>query len=141
MKKRLMISLFAGVLMAAMLPGVASADKPVTFTDSVSFQDVDPCTGELVNVTLVFDIAIHEHPNNFVVTVQRSGEIEEGYVFLGGQEHFVANENGEGGTFKDMWRNPETGAKFSVDGKFRIRGNAPIVEEFEMRCLGAPTTP
>jgi len=33
MKKRLMISLFAGVLMAAMLPGVASADKPDSFKD------------------------------------------------------------------------------------------------------------
>ena len=139
MKKRLMISLFAGVLMAAMLPGVASADKPVTFTDEVMFPDTDPCTGQLVDVTLVFDIAIHEHRNNFVVTVQRSGSIDTGYEFLGGQEHFVANKNGEGGTFNDMWRNPDTGAKFQVAGKFRIRGNAPIVEEFEMRCLGAPT--
>ena len=140
MKKRLMVSLFAGVLMVAMLPGVASADQPVTFTDDVTFSDIDPCTDELVNVTLVFDIATHEHRNNFVVTAQRSGSIDTGYEFLGGQEHFVANRNGEGGTFIDMWRNPETGAKFQVAGKFRIRGNAPIVEEFEMRCLGAPTT-
>ena len=49
------------------------ADKPVTFTDSVTFTDVNPCTGVDHELTIEFVVSIHEHQNNFVVHLDRSG--------------------------------------------------------------------
>ena len=139
MKKRLMISLFAGVLMAAMLPGVASADTPETFSDEFTFSDFNPCTGLPQDITIAVDVALHEHRSNFVAIVQRSGTTDDGFVMQGGVERFVENQNGVSAGFMDMWRNPDTGAKFQAAGKFRMRGNAPIVDPFKLRCIGAPT--
>ena len=141
MKKRLMTSLAAGALMAAMLPGVASADKPTVygpFTDT--FTDFNPCTGEEMEVTLTFTFYDHEgHKNNFVGRAELTGSTSEGHVLIGGHDRVSAGPNGVSASFKDVWRNPDNGEKFQVSGKFRERGNAPVVEEFAMRCVGAPT--
>jgi hypothetical protein len=41
----------------------------------------------------------------------------------------------------EMWRNPVDGSKIQASGTFRITGDGIVVDEFELRCVGAPTLP
>ncbi len=126
-----------GMLLTAMLAAPALADSPVRFTDSVTFGDVNPCSGLDDEITLNFDVAIHEHRNNFVVTVQRSGSTTSGYTMIAGSETFVANNGGERGRFVDQWRHPD-GTKFRVLGSFNYNANKDevLVDEFSLTCIG-----
>jgi hypothetical protein len=126
-------------VMIGLMAAPAAADKPVNFQDSDSFWDVNPCTGEDMYVTLFADVFIHEHPNNFVVRVVRTGTTSTGDVMDHGIETQVANGNVEAGRFTDQWRN-EDGSKFVVQGVFvfNLNRGEVQVDRFSLRCLGAP---
>jgi hypothetical protein len=113
------------------------ADKPVTFTDSVTFTDVNPCTGVDHEVTIDFVVAIHEHQNNFVVHLDRSGTTDSGFTMIAGTDSFVANANVEREAFTDQWRHPD-GSKFVAQGEFVFNLNQGelLVNNFSLRCLG-----
>ena len=127
----------ATIIMAVAAPAVA--DQPVEFTVSDTFPAIDVCTGNEVEVTLTFDVKLHEHQNNFVATAQRSGSIEPGgYTMLSGNETFVANQGGEHGHINEIWRNDE-GSTVRLLGVFVF--NAPQgelkVDQIRLECISA----
>lgn len=130
------VALLIGVMAAP-----ASADRPTVFGPFTNtFTDVDPCTGLLQAVTVTITFNDHEdHNNNFVGRAETTGTTDAGYVMIGGHDQFVANENGVRGSFKDVWRNADSGDKMQASSKLRIVGNAMVIDEFELRCVGGPT--
>ena len=113
------------------------ADAPVSFTDSVTFTDVNPCTGEDHEVTIDFVVSVHEHQNNFVVHLERSGTTDSGFTMIAGTESFVANANVERLALADQWRHPD-GSKFVAQGQFLFNLNQGevLAEHDSLRCLG-----
>ena len=115
----------------------ALADEPVNFSFPVSFSDINPCTGELHDITIFLDFYEHQgHPNNFVGRIVRSGWTSDGYETFAGGEIFVANRGVVSGRFKDMWRNEE-GQMFHASGRFLFNINQLEVklDRFELRCV------
>jgi hypothetical protein len=114
----------------------ALADEPVTFTDSVTFTDVNPCTGVDHEVTIDFVVSIHEHQNNSVVHLDRSGTTDSGFTMIAGTSSFVANANVERGALTDQWRHPD-GSKFVAQGQFVFNLNQSelLVDNSSLRCL------
>lgn len=115
----------------------ASADAPTTFSVSVTFDEVNPCSGADVSITLNFDISEHQgHSKNFVAHVSRSGSTSDGYTMVNGVESFVFNGNVARGSFTDMWQHPD-GSKFRVSGVFvdNIRQQDFKVDKFALTCL------
>lgn len=130
-------TLVAGAMLAVLIAAPAMADKPFTFSDSVTFPDVNPCTGLDDEITLDLVVSIHEHQNNFVVHVDRSGSTSSGFTMIAGTENFVENNNAVSGAFVDQWRHPD-GSKFIAQGHFAFNINQDklLVDSFSLRCIG-----
>lgn len=145
MKKLLRMVAVATLLATAFGYGTAAADNPEPFEDSVTFPDINPCTGEEFFVTLNFSVREHFHTNNFVANVRRTGTTSDGFVMRTGTETVHFNQKSElaGSQFKDFWTNPETGQKFHVRGNSTVvLGNGPFapptevrVDNFSLRCV------
>ena len=112
------------------------ADRPVTFTESVTFTDVNPCTGADHEVTIVSVVSVHEHRNNTVVRLDRSGTTDSGFTMIAGTESFVANANVERVTLTDQWRHPD-GSKFVAQAQIVLNLNQGevLVDNGSLRCL------
>lgn len=136
MGRATVIAVVSVVLVMLMVTPV-SAERPFTFSDSVTFTDVNPCDGLDMEVTINFVVSIHEHPNNFVVVVDRSGTIDSGFTMIAGAESFVENRNVVRGAFVDQWRHPD-GSKFRVRGNFIFNVNQLelLVDNFSLLCIG-----
>lgn len=135
--RRLLMMLAALAMLMTITAAPALADRPFTFTDSVTFIDVNPCTGHDDEITINVEVAIHEHRNNFVVHVDRSGHTLAGYDMIAGTESFVATHGIERGTFVDQWRHPD-GSKFKVHGSFAYNLNQDELkfDNFRLECIG-----
>ena len=135
--RRLTLVAVIGMMFATVLAVPALADAPFTFSDSSTFEDVNPCSGEVDEITINFEVSIHEHRNNFVVTVGRSGSTDSGYTMIGGTETYVENRGGVHDAFVDQWRHPD-GSKFMVHGIIGYNANQDEVkvEKFGLTCIG-----
>lgn len=129
------LALVAIVLVTLAWPSAVSADRPTEIHDSVTFVDVNPCSGELHEVTLNFEIFVHEnHNNNVVVHLRRSGTTSSGFVMTGNQQ-VVESEQGFRGHFMDMWSDGD-GARFQVSGHVNISATGEVVAEgSKFRCI------
>lgn len=136
--RRIILSLGLAALMVAALTPAAVADEPVLITDSDTFTDVNPCTGEEHEVTINFEFYDHEHENGaFVSPAVRSGTTDSGYVMQNGRDILVFTGNIVVAPFMDQWRHPD-GSKFVVRGVFvgDFRDFQIRVDEFSARCIG-----
>ena len=135
--RRLLVAMVSAALFVTALAGPALANQPITFQDSVTFPDVNPCSGEDMEVTLNFDVSIHEHSNNFVVLVHTTGTTDSGFTMIKGIESFGANSNVERAAFQDQWRHPD-GSKFRASGSFvfNINKEELLVDRFDLVCVG-----
>jgi len=139
--RRSLTLLVTVVVLIGLMAAPAAADEPTVFGPFTDvFPDTDPCTGfemlVTINVTLYDHIG---HNNNFVGRADKTGTTSSGYVMVGGHDNFQANNNVVIGSFKDVWRDPDDGTKIQATGKFRIAGNSMFIDEFNLRCVGAPT--
>lgn len=145
MKKLFMTVATFALLSAGFLAAPASADSPEPFPDTVTFPAENPCTGQIHEVTINVMVRIHEHQNNFVIKVDRTGTTSDGFVMRSGTEtqHYNPVSQTAGAHFKDFWTNPETGQKFHVRGNSNVvLGNGPDapptevkVDNFSLRCV------
>lgn len=110
----------------------------------MTFDDVNPCTGEDHAVTLNFADKIHIHESNFVLTSKRTGTTDDGFVMKHGRERWVDTSliDGSGifsSSFVDIWRNDTTGAAFTVRGVFVFESSTDTVrvDQFVSNCLGS----
>jgi hypothetical protein len=119
----------------------AVADRPIGFpVDSDTFWDIDPCTGQLQEVTLTGYAYLHEHRNNIVFKLKRAGFTNSGYTLFSGNYRELFNENAYHVLFNDMWR-ADDGRKMQVSGKFILNLNTGEVQldKFVFRCIGSET--
>ena len=129
------VTLAAGIGVVGLTGSPASADRPIEFSDSSTFADVNPCTDELVDITINVDVRLHEHKNgNVVVHVSRTGTTSDGYVMDHGQENFVSNGNVVRSTLNDVWRNGD-GSAFQAQSVFVAKEDGVVVGGFRLRCV------
>lgn len=119
-----------------MSAGGAHADRPAEFTESATFTDVDPCTGEVHEVTIESSVRLHVHDGRTVAHLSRTGSTDSGYVM----EHGVLSDqfNGMVGRFAltDNWTNDD-GSRFQARNVVVFNGNKGevIVSKFTLRCV------
>lgn len=136
--RRIVASLGLAVLMIAALAPAALADRPTLFTDSDTFTDVNPCTGEEHEVTINFEFYDHDHENGaFVSLAVRSGTTDSGYVMQNGRDILVFTGDIVVAPFMDQWRHPD-GSKFVARGVFigDFRDFQVRVDNFSLECIG-----
>lgn len=130
------VTLLAVVLtMVGVMAVPAAADGEFTFTDSVTFQDVDPCTGELTTITINVLVQVHEHPDDVFIRVRRTGYTDTGYVMAHGWQRISITDGVFQAQFEDPWNNPGTGEKFGAASRFLEVDGQVIVDDFVLICL------
>jgi len=136
------LTLLATVMvLIGLMAAPAAADKPTEAPFLTEFSDFDPCTGLEMDVTIAGTFFDHlGHNNNFVGHIgERTGFTSSGYVLVGGHDNFRLNKNGLSGGFKDVWRNPDSGNKMQVAGRFLVVKGTVVIDRFDVRCVGGPT--
>jgi hypothetical protein len=130
---RLVAALLSVVALAFAAP--ASADPPTEVTFEDVFPDVNPCTGNVMTVTIAVTAYAHEHGSREVVHGERTITTSDGFVGRG-TETFV--DNGQIILFRqtDIMRNA-SGDRFRAHGVFvlDISTDTVRVESFQLTCL------
>ena len=127
-------------ILIGLVAAPAAADRPTEFPYLDEFKDFDPCTGLPMDVTLEGTRFVHEHKNNLVDRLgERTGSTSSGYVLIGGHDNLRITKNGVFVSFKEVWRNPDNGDKMQTTMRFRLVGNASVVDSLDLRCVGGPT--
>ena len=131
--KRLVIGLLSVVALAVAAP--AAADPPTEFPILDVFEDVNPCTGDVMTVTFTGTFFVHEHGSRVVVRGDRTITTSDGFVGHG-TDSFV--DNGQVLVFRqtDIMTNA-SGDRFRARGVFvlDISTDTVRVERFELTCL------
>jgi hypothetical protein len=131
---RLVVGLLSVVALAFAVP--AAADPPTAFPIEDVFEDVNPCTGNIMTVTFVGTAFVHFHDSRIVVHAERTITTSDGFVGHG-TDSFV--DNGQVVMFRinDMMANA-SGDRFRARGVFvlDISTETVRVERFELTCLG-----
>jgi hypothetical protein len=132
--KRLGIGLLSVVALAFAAP--AAADAPTEFPILDVFEDVNPCTGDVMTVTFTGTFFVHEHDSRVVVRGERTNTTSDGIVGHG-TDSFV--DNGQVVVFRqaDILTNA-SGDHFRARGLFVLDLSTDTVriESFELTCLG-----
>lgn len=77
--QKLMAGPIVVLALLAALASPASAQKPPKVEASVTFPEVNPCTGEPQMVTLSWVITVHKNQNNSVATFKTTVETTDGF--------------------------------------------------------------
>ena len=136
MKRPLIALAIAATVLLAGFTTPAEADRPERSETTVTFVDLNPCTGEEHEVTINFELAIHRHEDRRVVNVKRSGSTSDGFEMEpGSREHVTVNDNWVIASFRDKWSNDD-GAKFRAQGRLRVNQETGEVvrDEFDLFC-------
>ena len=143
--RRTLTLLATVAILIGLVAAPAAADKPIPIGFDEPVLDVNPCTGEEIDLYLTFqgyehghlvddalwhlflDVLVHEdnfvHQNNYVRSgAFTSGHTSDGYFLDHGREHWMINDNHKNRklvvTFHSTWSN-EAGSKFAVNGVWR----------------------
>ena len=122
----------------------AAAEKPVIDEGTTVFADVNPCTGELHEITINYADRVQAPKKNGNVVVQLSavdGYTSDGYVLLNSSGRVVENGKWYKQQFTDTWKNFETGGKLQASLQVMVNTETGDVtrEDFRLRCLGKPS--
>jgi hypothetical protein len=131
---RLVVALLSVVALAFAVP--AAADPPTAFPFEFTFDDVNPCTGDTMTVTIAGTDFVHFHDGRVVVRAQRTITTSDGFVGHG-TASFVGNDQIVKERFTDIMTNA-SGDRFRARGVFvlDISTGTVRVERFELTCLG-----
>jgi hypothetical protein len=132
--KRLVIGLLSVVALAGAAP--AAADRPTAFTFEDVFPDVNPCTGNIMTVTIAGTGFFHEHGSRVVARAKRTITTSDGFVGHG-TDSFVDNGQIVRFRFTDIMANA-SGDRFRARGVFvlDISTDTVRVDRFALTCLG-----
>src|SRR5829696_5880239 len=132
---RLVVALLSVVALAFAVP--AAADPPIAFPFEFTFDDVNPCTGDTMTVTIAGTDFVHFHDGRIVARSERTITTSDGSVGHG-TASFVANGQIVKDRFTDIMTNTSGGYHFRAQGVFvlDISTGTVRVERFELACLG-----
>lgn len=131
----MVIAAMAAILVMGL--AVPAFADPVIESGSVTFVDINPCTGEEDLITINFVDEIHHHDGVHIVEGRRTGQTASGFIMSSGV--FQVRDDGETAhiRFRDVWRNPTTGEQFHATIEIIIdlaSGDEMEVKPFELRC-------
>jgi hypothetical protein len=132
---RLVVALLSVVALAFAAP--AAADPPTAFPSEEVFPDVNPCTGDIVTVTIAVTDFVHFHDGRIVVRSERTITTSDGSV-----GHGTASLVGNGQVIRfgmtDILTNASGGYYIRARGLFVLDVSTWTVrvERFELTCLG-----
>jgi hypothetical protein len=140
MKRLLIPTILATVLATALglfVAGPAAADPPITISDTDTFTDVDPCTGQVHEVTIAVTFVVHLHDDTTVARGIRTLTTTGGYSGEG-TSSFVENGNIEVFRFTDLLTDG-SGNRIRASGVFvlDLSRDTVRVDEFELTCVGS----
>jgi hypothetical protein len=132
--KRLLLVLPA--LLALGFAAPAAADRPTEFPILDVFQDVNPCTGNVMTVTFVGTVSVHFHGSRVVANAHRTITTSDGFVGHG-TDSFVDNGRVLMSRITDIMTNA-SGDRFRARGVFVLDLSTETVrvDRFELTCLG-----
>jgi hypothetical protein len=115
----------------------AAADPPTAFPIEDVFDDVNPCTGDVMTVTFAGTAFVHFHDSRIVAHAHRTITTSDGSVGHG-TDSFV--DNGQIVMFRltDILTNTSGGYRFRARSVFVLDVSTETVrvDKFELTCLG-----
>ena len=131
---KLVVGLLSFVALAFAVP--AAADPPTTSPIDLSFQEVNPCTGQTVTVTYVGTAFFHFHDSRIVARSERTITTSDGFAGHG-TDSFVQNGQVFASRHHDVLTNA-SGDRFLVRSVIVIDLSTETVrvDRFELACLG-----
>jgi hypothetical protein len=140
--KRILPALAGAALGAIALSTPAMADQPEAFMAGGTFEDVNPCTGNLQEVDVVFAVTHHTHARNEVILVSGNFESSEGYRSSahGLTNVAVINPNWFIQPVHIRMTNPETGGVYRINGMFteNLRTGEVHLDRESITCVRFP---
>lgn len=135
--KRFAFGVLVPALLALGLAAPAAADPPTAFTFSVTFDDLNPCTGLVHTVTIEATVSLHQHDGRIVGRGDRTITTSSGYVGHG-SDAFVANGEVEMFRLADILTN-DSGDRIRARFVFvlDISSGTVRVETGALSCLGS----
>jgi hypothetical protein len=123
-------------LFALVVAAPAAADRPTEFPILDVFQDVNPCTGNIMTVTFVGTAFVHSHDSRTVAIAHRTITTSDGFVGHG-TDSFVENGQVLMSRITDIMTNA-SGDRFRARGVFvlDLSTDTVRVDKFELTCLG-----
>ena len=133
---RLVVGLLSVVALAFAVP--AAADPPTAFPFEDVFPDVNPCTGDIMTVTIAGTDFVHFHDGRIVVRSERTITTSDGSAGHG-TGSLVDNGQVIRAAFTDIMKNASGGYGFRAGGVFvlDLSTGTVRVERFELTCLRA----
>ena len=134
MRKLFLVLLTMAVL--ALAPP-AAADPPTAIPFEFSFEDVNPCTGLIHEVTIAGTEFVHLHDGRLVSLRKRTITTDPTGFVGHGTETFIDNGQVAKVSFTDILTNP-AGDRIRAHGVFvvDISTETVRVDRFELTCLG-----
>lgn len=137
---KIVVAAFVGLPSASaplVVAPAAAADPPTQFFDTVTFVDVNPCTGLDHTVTIEFTVSEHRHGERVVAYAKRTITTDPTGFVGRGTDSFVDNGQIAKFTQTDILSNP-------AGDRIRARNVIVIdvstgtirVEKGELTCLG-----
>ena len=125
----------AGPLLAS--ASVASAAPPTRFSTTITFVDVNPCTGLDHTVTIAADVTEIYQGGRTVGHAKRTTSTEPTGFVGRGTDSFVDNGQVVRATQTDILTNP-AGDRIRASSVFVVDKDTGVlrVEKFELTCLG-----
>ena len=131
------LTIASGFGIAGLGAAPVAADAPAEFTFSNTFTEINPCSGEEIDITITADERVHlGHDGKFVGRLSKTGTTSDGYVMEHGRERVVFNGNNASGSLNDTWRNAD-GSMFKAQGHFLDKDGELVVDSFRLRCIKA----
>jgi hypothetical protein len=130
-----LVPVLLGLLVLA-FAAPAVADRPTEFPILDVFPDVNPCTGNVMTVTFVGTVLVHEHDSRVVAHAHRTITTSDGFVGHG-TDAFIDNGQVLMSRITDIMTNA-SGDRFRARGVFvlDLSTDTVRVERFELTCLG-----
>ncbi len=133
--RRTLVLMVGVAVMVLGFAAPAAADPPVEFSETVTFEDLNPCDPPNTHeITIVFNIKLHEHENNTVLILDSTTSTDDGFVG-NGHETAVFTKDNFLSTFNFVQTHPETGEKFTVKGNFKLVQGEVKVDNFKFNCV------
>jgi len=136
--KRTVAALGAATLVVAILASPAEADPPTVATFEETFEDVNPCTGEIHTVSIALTVFRHDHGDLFVAHAESTVTTTPTGFSGGGTRTVVESERLLVATGTDLLTN-EAGSRILAQFVFVVdptTGTARV-ERAELTCVRA----